>query len=97
MKKLLLLLIVLAIGFALGVYYAKQPKTEKIETKVQAGVSQVSDAVKAGVQKAGAVASDVKDDLAAGAQKVVAATTNVAAQVKTGVTNAVGEIKQKLN
>ena len=97
MKKFILLIFVLAAGIALGIYFEKHHKPETIGSKVQSGVSQMSDAVKTGVQKAGATASDVKNDITAGAQKVVAATTNIAAQVKAGVTNAVGEIKQKLN
>ena len=79
MKKLILLLLFLAVGVALGMYLEKQPRTQKIETTFKSDSQQVGNAVQTGVQKAVAVA------------------TNVAAQVKTGVTNAVDQIKQKLN
>jgi hypothetical protein len=93
MKKIILIVIILAVGIALGIYLQKQPKAQKIETQAQtdvnAGEQKVDVAtaeVKEGMQKAGDVATNVVDQVKAGAQKAVEFTTN-----------AVGEIKQKLN
>jgi uncharacterized protein HemX len=81
MKKLILVVIVLAIGIALGVYLQKQPGFQKLETKTQTDAGQTDADAKSGMQKVDAVAADVK----AGAQKVHDITTN-----------AVGEVKDKL-
>jgi uncharacterized protein HemX len=72
MKKLILVVIVLAVGIALGIYFQRQPKTQKIETQLQ------TDAGQAGVQKVDAVAAEVK----AGIQKAGDVATNVLGQVK---------------
>jgi uncharacterized protein (UPF0333 family) len=82
MKKLIFLVIVLAVGIGVGIYFQRQPKAQKIETQVeQAGAD-----VKAGLQKAGDAATNVVGQVKVDAQKVVEFTTNAA-----------GEIKQKLN
>lgn len=93
MKKIILVIIILAAGIALGIYLQRQPKSQTIETQMQTdvhtGVQKVDAAaaeVKAGMQKAGDVATNVVDHVKAGAQKAVEFTTNAA-----------GEIKQKLN
>jgi len=81
MKKLVFLVVVLAVGIGIGIYFQRQPQAKKIETQVeQAGVD-----VKAGLQKADAAATNVVDQVKADTQKVVEYTTNAA-----------GEIKQKL-
>ena len=85
MKKIILLIIVLAAGIALGVYFQKQTKAQKIETQVQTDADKAGDAVKEGVQKTERIATNVAADVKAGAQKVSEFTTN-----------AVGEIKSKL-
>ncbi len=85
MKKIILLIIVLAAGIALGVYFQKQTKAQKIETQVQTDADKAGDAVKEGVQKTESIATNVAADVKAGAQKVSEFTTN-----------AVGEIKSKL-
>jgi uncharacterized protein HemX len=85
MKKVILLIIVLAAGIALGVYFQKQTKAQKIETKAQTDAEQAGDAVKEGVQKVETVATNVAEHVEAGARK--------AGEV---ATNAVGEIKQKM-
>jgi hypothetical protein len=59
-------------------------------------VKQGSDAVKQGVQQAGKVATNVVHDVKVGAQKAGVVATNVAAKVKNAVTNAVGEVKEKV-
>jgi hypothetical protein len=104
MKKFILFLVILAAGIALGIYFQKQSKAQKIETKAQTDAEQAGDAVKEGVQKVDAVAADVKTDVEAGVDKTKEIATNVAAQVKAGAqkvgeftTNAAGEIKQKMN
>jgi len=104
MKKIILLIIVLAVGIALGIYFQKQTKIQKIETKAQTDAEQAGDAVKEGVQKVEAVGTEVKADLNEGVQKSEAIATNVAGQVKAdaqkvgeAATNAVGELKQKMN
>jgi uncharacterized protein HemX len=100
MKKIILLIIVLAAGIALGIYFQKQPQAQKIETQVQQDATQAGADVKAGEQKVEAASADVK----AGAQKAGDVATNVVGQVKTdaqkvdaAATNAVGEVKDKLN
>ncbi len=104
MKKIILLIIVLAAGIAIGVYFQKQSKVQKIETQAQTEADKAGDDVKEGIQKVDAVAADVKSDIATGVQKSKDIATNVVADVKAGAqkvhdvtTNAVGEIKQKLN
>ena len=94
---------VLAVGIALGVYFQKQSKAQKIETQTQTDADKAGDAVKEGVQKVDAVAADVKSDIATGVDKTKDFATNVAADVKAGAqkvhdvtTNAVGEVKDKL-
>jgi beta-lactam-binding protein with PASTA domain len=100
MKKFILLVIVLGVGIALGVYFQRQPKTRKIETQVQTDAEQAGADVKEGVQQIDAAAAKVKE----GVQKAGDVATNVVGQVKVdaqkvgeAATNAVGEIKQKLN
>ena len=93
MKKIILIVLILAAGIALGIYLQKQPKTQKIESQVQTDVN-------AGVQKVDAAGAEVKKDV----QKAGDVATNVEGQVKADAqkvdeftTNAVGEIKQKMN
>jgi uncharacterized protein HemX len=104
MKKIILFIIVLAVGIALGIYFQKQTKTQKIEAKAQTDAEQAGDTVKEGVQKVNAVAADMKTDIKEGVQKSESIATNVAAQAKADMqkiseatTNAVGEVKQKFN
>ena len=104
MKKIILFLIILAAGIALGVYFQKQSKAQKIETKMQTDAEQAGDAVKEGAQKVEAAGAEAKTDIEAGVQKSESIATNAAAQVKTDAqkvdevaTNAVGEVKGKLN
>jgi uncharacterized protein YxeA len=99
MKKIILIIIILVAGIALGIYFQKQPEAKKIETTIQTDANQAGADVKAGEQKVEAAAADVK----AGVQKAEAVTTNVVGDVKTdaqkvdqAATNAVGEIKQKM-
>jgi uncharacterized protein YxeA len=100
MKKIILIVVILAAGIALGIYLQRQPKAQKIETQVQTDAEQAGADAKAGIQKVDAVAADVKE----GMQKAGDVATNVVDQVKAGAqkaveftTNAAGEIKQKLN
>jgi outer membrane murein-binding lipoprotein Lpp len=100
MKKIILLIIVLAAGIALGIYFQRQPKTQKIEDQLQSDAAQAGADVKAGEQKVDAAAADVK----AGVQKASEVATNVVGDVKAAAqkvdqaaTNAVGEVKQKMN
>jgi hypothetical protein len=100
MKKIILIVIFLALGIALGIYLQKQPKAQKIETQMQTDAEQAGADAKAGVQTVDAVAADVKE----GMQKAGDVATNVVRQVKVDAqkvveftTNAAGEIKQKLN
>lgn len=99
MKKIILIVIILAAGIALGIYFQKQSEAKKIETTIQTDANQAGADVKAGEQKVEAAAADVK----AGVQKAGEVATNVVGQVKTdaqkvdqAATNAVGEIKQKI-
>jgi uncharacterized protein HemX len=99
MKKLILVVIVLAVGIALGIYFQKQPKTQKIETQLQTDAGQSGADVKAGMQKADAVVAEMKE----GVQKAGDVATNVMGQVKADAqkaveftTNAIGEVKDKL-
>ena len=85
MKKFFLLLVILAVGVALGIYFQKQPKADQLEDQVKTGAAQAGADLKEGVQKAGEVATNIAAEVKAGAQKAGAAATN-----------AVGEIKQKL-
>ena len=103
MKKIILLVIVLAAGIALGVYFQKQSKAQKIETQAQTDAEKAGDVAKEGVQKVEAVAADVKSGIQTGVDKTKDFATNVAADVKAGAqkvrdvtTNAVGEVKDKL-
>ncbi len=93
MKKIILIVIILAAGIAFGLYLQKQSKTQKLETQMQTDM-------KEGVQKADAIAADVKEDV----HKAGDMATNVAAQVKAdaqkvvqATTNVVGEAKEKLH
>jgi uncharacterized protein HemX len=82
MKKIVFIVVVLAAGIGIGIYFQKQPAAKKIEMDVeQAGVD-----VKAGVQKADDVATNIEGQVKQDAQKVDATATNAA-----------GEIKQKMN
>ena len=99
-EKIILVVILLAVGIALVIYFQKQPEAKKIETTIQTDANQAGAAVKADEQKVEADAGEVK----AGVQKAGDVATNVVGQVKTdaqkvgeAATNAVGEIKQKLN
>jgi hypothetical protein len=99
MEKIILLIIILAAGIALGIHFQRQPKTQKIETQLQADAGQAGADVKAGVQKADAVVAEVKE----GVQKAGEVATNVLGQVKAdaqkvgeATTNAIGEVKDKL-
>ena len=85
MKKIILVVIILAVGIALGVYFQKQTKAQKIETQAQTDAERAGEAVKAGVQKVETVATNVAQHVEAGAQKVGEVATNV-----------VGEVKQKM-
>jgi hypothetical protein len=58
MKKIIVFLLILAAGIAIGVYLQRQPKSQKIETQVQTDAEKVEASVKAGVQKAGEVATN---------------------------------------
>lgn len=78
MKKIIPYVLVLLVGFALGVYVQKRPAAQKLENAVQTDAKQADTDVKAGVQKADAVAADVK----AGAQKAGEAVTNAVDEVK---------------
>ena len=69
MKKIIPAIIVLAVGIGLGIYFQRQPKTEKIETKAQTEAEQAGDAVKEGMQKVEAAATVAKTNLEAGLQK----------------------------
>ena len=80
MKKIIPYIIVLAAGFALGIYYQKQPEAKKIETKVQTAIEQAGADVKEGEKKTDAAATEVKE----GAKKADDMATNVVGQVKTG-------------
>lgn len=98
MKKIIPYVLTLAVGFALGVYFQKRPADQKLESTIRTDAAQAGAAVKAGAQKADAVAADMKAD----AQKAGDMATNVAGEVKADaqkagevVTNAVGEIKDK--
>ena len=51
MKKLILLVIILAVGIGLGIYFQRQPKAEKIENRVQMDAEQADADVKADAQK----------------------------------------------
>ena len=101
-------LFVLFVAAALAAGCGKSPEAQKTmadakDTAVKARdtakdvVKQGSDAVKQGVQQAGKVATNVVHDVKAGAQKAGVVATNVAAKVKNAVTNAVGEVKVKVN
>lgn len=81
MKKIILVVIILAVGIALGIYFQKQPEAKRIETTIQADAAQAGADVKTGEQKIEAAAADVKADV----QKAESAATNAA-----------GEIKQKM-
>jgi uncharacterized protein HemX len=103
MKKLILILIVLAVGIAAGIYFQKQPKSQELETRARTDAEQVGADVKTDAQKAGEVAADAKADLKLGVEKSKEAATNVADTVKAGAqkvgevtTNVLGEIKGKL-
>jgi len=103
MKKIILFIIVLAAGIALGIYFQKQPKAQNIEGQVQTDAAQAGAEVKAGVQTVEAAGADAKTNLAADIQKSKAIATNVVADVKAGAqkvseftTNAAGEIKEKI-
>ena len=86
MKKIILFIIVLAAGIAIGVYLQKQPKTQKIETQTQTDAEKAGTAVKAWTEKVETVATNVAEHVKAGAEKVGDVATNV-----------VDEVKQKLN
>ena len=86
MKKIILFIIILAAGIAIGVYLQKQPKTEKIETQTQTDAEKAGEAVKTGVQKVETVATNVAEHVKTDAEKVGDVATNV-----------VGEVKEKLN
>jgi hypothetical protein len=86
MKKFMLLIGVLVVGIGVGIYFQKQPKTQKIENQVQTDADKAGAAVKEGVQKVETVATNVAGQVETGAQKAGEA-----------VTNAVGEVKDKLN
>ena len=85
MRKIILLIIVLAAGIALGIYFQKQTKAQKIENQAQTDADKAGDAIKEGVQKTESIATNVAADVKTGAQKVSEFTTN-----------AVGEIKAKM-
>jgi uncharacterized protein HemX len=85
MRKIILLIIVLAAGIALGIYFQKQTKAQKIENQVQTDADKAGAAMKEGVQKTESIATNVAADVKVGAQKVSEFTTN-----------AVGEIKAKM-
>lgn len=78
MKKIIPYVLVLAVGFALGVYFQKRPAAQKLENTVQTDAKQAGADVKAGEQKADAVAADVK----AGAQKADEVVTNTVDEIK---------------
>jgi uncharacterized protein with FMN-binding domain len=86
MRKIIPYIIVLAAGFALGVYYQKQPEAQKDETKVRTAIEQAGTDVKEGVHQADEMATNVEGQVKTDAQKVGEVATN-----------AVGEIKGKLN
>lgn len=103
MNKIILVIIILAAGIALGIYFQKQPKTQKLESNAQTDARQADTDVKEGVQKAGAIVSDVKTDIKAGVEKTKEIATNIAGQVKAGAqkvgavtTNVIGDVKEKL-
>ena len=103
MKNIILIIIVLAAGIALGIYFQMQPKTQKIETKTEMDASHAADDVKTDTQKADSIAASVKTDIKAGVDKTKEIATNVVDKVKAGAqkvgevtTNVVGDIKDKL-
>ena len=86
MKKIILFIIILAAGIALGIYFQKQPKNQKLETQAHTDVEKAGEAVKTGVEKVETVATNVAEHVKAGAEKAGDVATNM-----------VGEVKQKLN
>lgn len=82
MKKIIFVIIILTVGIALGVYFQKQAKTQKIETQAQTDSEKAGEAVKEGVQKVETVATNVAEHVEAGAQKVGEVATNVVGEVK---------------
>ena len=86
MKKIIFLIVILALGVALGMYLQHKPQTGKIENQVQQAAGQAGAEIQAGAKKVDEAATNIAADVKAGAQK--------ADQV---VTNAVGEVKDKLN
>jgi hypothetical protein len=52
MKKIISYVLVLAVGFALGVLFQKRPADQKLETTVQTDAHQAAADVKADAQKA---------------------------------------------
>jgi uncharacterized protein HemX len=85
MRKIILLIIVLAAGIAIGIYFQKQPQTKTIENNAQTDAADVKAGVKEGVDKTKEVATNVAADVKEDAQKVHDVTTN-----------AVGEVKDKI-
>ncbi|MEJ0088746.1 MAG: hypothetical protein WDM80_03190 [Limisphaerales bacterium] len=103
MKKIIPIVVILAAGIAVGIYFQKQPKSQELETNAKKDVEQAGADVKTGMQKVGDAAADVKTDIKTGVEKTKDIATNIADQVKAGAqkvgeitTNVVGEIKGKL-
>jgi hypothetical protein len=63
MKKIIFYVLILAVGFVLGVLFQKKPADQKLETTVQADTRQAATDVKAGAQKAGEVATNLEGDI----------------------------------
>jgi len=68
MKKLIPILVVLAVGIAAGVYLQTQPNSQDLEITARTDADQAGAAVKADAQKVGEVVADAKADLKAGVE-----------------------------
>jgi uncharacterized protein HemX len=85
MRKIIFIIIVLAAGIAIGIYFQKQPQTKSIENNVQTDATKVKADVEEAADKTKDLATNVAAKVKAGAQKVHDVTTN-----------AVGEVKDKM-
>lgn len=63
MKKIISYVLVLAVGFVLGVLFQKKPADQKLETTVQTDTHQAVSDVKAGAKKADEVATNLEGDI----------------------------------
>jgi uncharacterized membrane protein len=94
LKRLVILVLLLVAIVVVVIAQARHSETRKVEADAQATMK---DAADEGTRAVTEATTNVVNDLKTGVQKAGDVATNMAAKVKAETTNAVSEVKEKIN